>query len=140
MKEKTIYKRKFKEAADVSKIIATVIDTNWSKDNESQMKNLQLMKGIATNDDPLANKFMKKIDDFTSGLKKDDFKESVLKEQLEDIDDVYYIINQYKKSKLISRFDNSDVEEVYDNYVNSKGRMSVEQAVERYFNIDKSNY
>lgn len=61
------------EAVDVKSIIKEVIDTNWSKDNESQMKVLQLMKGIATSEDPMSNKFMKKIDDFTSGLKIEDF-------------------------------------------------------------------
>lgn len=63
------YKSGLNEAADIKTIINAVIDTNWSKDNSAQMKNLELMKGIATSDEPEANAFMKKIDDFTSGLK-----------------------------------------------------------------------
>lgn len=62
------------EAVDVSGIIKAVIDTNWSKDNESQMKVLQLMKGIATSDEEVSNKFMAAIDKFTSSLKPEDFK------------------------------------------------------------------
>jgi hypothetical protein len=66
-------KKKMGEAVNVSDIIKTVISTDWSKDNESQMKVLQLMKGIATSDDPKSNKFMKAIDTFTSGLDPKDF-------------------------------------------------------------------
>jgi len=62
------------EKVDVKKIIKEVIETTWSSDNESQMKVLQLMKGIATSDDPASNKFMKDIDKFTSGLNADDYK------------------------------------------------------------------
>jgi len=61
------------EAVDIKSVIKSVIDTNWSKDNESQMKVTQLLKGIATSDDPASNKFMKAMDDFTSSLKVDDF-------------------------------------------------------------------
>ena len=71
-------KKEIKEEVDVKNIIDEVIDTDWSKDNESQMKILQLMKGIATSDEAVANKFMKKIDDFTSSLNKDEFKEANL--------------------------------------------------------------
>lgn len=61
------------EAVDIGKIIKAIIDTDWSKDNEAQMKVTQLLKGLATSDDPKSNKFMKAIDDFTSGLKPEDF-------------------------------------------------------------------
>lgn len=71
------YSSKFKEAeTNVKDIIKTVIDTDWSKDNESQMKVLQLMRGIATSDEKISNDFMKKIDKFTSSLKVEDFKEA----------------------------------------------------------------
>lgn len=62
------------EAVDVQAIIKEVIATDWSKDNESQMKTLQLLKGIATSDEPAANAFMKSIDKYTSSLKAEDFK------------------------------------------------------------------
>ena len=58
---------------DVKKIIKDIIDTDWSKDNESQMKVVNLLKGIATSDEPASNKFMKKLDAFTSGLKVENF-------------------------------------------------------------------
>lgn len=61
------------EAVDVKAIIKEVIDTDWSKDNDQQMKVVQLLKGIATSEDPMSNKFMKKLDDFTSSLKIEDF-------------------------------------------------------------------
>ena len=59
-----------KQSANVKDIIKELIDTGWSGSNESQMKAVQLLKGLATSDDPLANKFMKKLDAFTSGLGK----------------------------------------------------------------------
>ena len=56
----------------VKEIIKELIDTSWSGDNESQMKAVQLLKGIALSDDPAANAFMKKLDKFTSGMKMDE--------------------------------------------------------------------
>jgi hypothetical protein len=35
------------------------------------MKAVQLLKGLATSDDPASNAFMKKLDKFTSGMKAD---------------------------------------------------------------------
>jgi hypothetical protein len=67
-------KTDLKEAVNVDEIIKELIDTSWSGDNESQMKSVQLLKGLATSDDPKSNKFMKKLDTFTSGLKVEDFK------------------------------------------------------------------
>ena len=57
------------EEVDVKKVIQDLVDTDWSKDNESQMKAVQLLKGIALSDEPEANKFMADIDKFTSGMK-----------------------------------------------------------------------
>lgn len=54
---------------NVQNIIDELISTGWSGDNKSQMKAVQLLKGLATSDDPKANDFMKKLDDFTSGMK-----------------------------------------------------------------------
>lgn len=61
------------EAVNVQSIIKEVISTDWSKDNESQMKVVQLLKGLATSEEPASNKFMKAMDKFTSGLKPEDF-------------------------------------------------------------------
>jgi len=65
---------KFKEATDVKEIIGEVIDTNWGGSNDEQMKAVQLLKGIATSDEAISNKFMKALDKATSAMKKDDFK------------------------------------------------------------------
>jgi hypothetical protein len=59
------------EAVDPKAIIKELIDTGWSGSNEEQMKAVQLLKGLATSDDPASNAFMKKLDKFTSGLKAD---------------------------------------------------------------------
>ena len=60
---------KVEEAVDVDKIIKELIDTGWSGSNKEQMKAVQLLKGLATSDDPKSNAFMKKLDKFTSGMK-----------------------------------------------------------------------
>ena len=57
------------EGIDAKAIIKELIDTSFGGSNESQMKAVQLLKGLATSDDPAANAFMKKLDSFTSGMK-----------------------------------------------------------------------
>jgi len=57
------------EGVDVDAVIKELIDTSFGGDNESQMKAVQLLKGLATSDDPKSNAFMKKLDTFTSGMK-----------------------------------------------------------------------
>lgn len=72
-----IEKEDLKEAEDKAKqAIQALIDTDWSSDNESQMKAVQLLKGISLSDAPEANAFMKKLDKFTSGMKVEDKKEN----------------------------------------------------------------
>ncbi len=61
---------KLDEATDIKKVINELIDTNWSGSNEEQMKAVQLLKGVATSDDPESNKFMKSLDKATSGMSK----------------------------------------------------------------------
>lgn len=51
---------------NIKKIIKDLGDTNWSKDNEAQMKAIQLLKGLAVSDDDLANKFMEKMDKYST--------------------------------------------------------------------------
>lgn len=67
------------EATDAKAIIKELIDTSFGGDNESQMKAVQLLKGLATSDDPAANAFMKKLDAFTSKMS---VSESVLDESI----------------------------------------------------------
>jgi len=64
------HQKNIAEAIDAKKIIDELIDTSFGGSNESQMKAVQLLKGLATSDDPASNAFMKKLDAWTSGLKK----------------------------------------------------------------------
>ena len=61
------------EAADVQKVIKALIDTKFSGSNEEQGKAVQLLRGLAFSDDPTSNKFMEKLDAFTSNLDPKDF-------------------------------------------------------------------
>jgi len=66
---------KIDEAKDQApSVIAELITTSWSGSNEEQMKAVQLLKGIALSDEEVANKFMKALDKFTSGLNAEDYK------------------------------------------------------------------
>jgi hypothetical protein len=56
------------EGTDAKAVIKSLVDTSFGGDNESQMKAVQLLKGLATSDDPAANAFMKKLDSFTSKM------------------------------------------------------------------------
>lgn len=51
------------EAFDVKKIINDLMKTDFKGSNEEQMKGLQLLKGLATNDSKEANDFMSKLSD-----------------------------------------------------------------------------
>ena len=73
------YKSELKEEVNVQKVINDLIDTSWSGSNENQGRAVSLLKGLAFSDDSKANLFMKKLDDFTSGLNKEDFKWNVIK-------------------------------------------------------------
>lgn len=55
------------EAFDVKKVIKDLAG-DFSKDNKSQMGGLQLLKGLATSDDPLANRFMVALDKATTKI------------------------------------------------------------------------
>jgi len=61
----------FREAdkVDTKEVIKSLQDS-FSKDNESQMKGVQLLKGLATSEDELANKFMKELDTATTEISK----------------------------------------------------------------------
>ena len=59
-----------KEAVDIKKVIKD-LQGNFAKDNEAQMKGIQLLKGLATSDDPLSNEFMKALDKETTRISKE---------------------------------------------------------------------
>ena len=67
-----------KEAkVDVTKIIKD-LKQNFGGSNEEQMKAVQLLKGLATSDDPKSNEFMKKVDKAITGISTEMVKESVI--------------------------------------------------------------
>ena len=76
------YKSLFKEDENdkSAEAIKDLVDTNWGGSNEEQGKAAEIIKGLSFSDSSVANKFMKKLDTLTSGLKAEDFKESTLKE------------------------------------------------------------
>lgn len=51
------------EQVDVKKVIQDLIDAKSSDDNSDQGKIVQLMRGLAFSDDPISDKFMKKLTD-----------------------------------------------------------------------------
>ena len=73
------YKSKFKEAGEdaSAKAIKDLIALNWGEDEDHQNTALQLFKGLIYANNPVADKFIQKVSDFTSGLKDEDFKEGV---------------------------------------------------------------
>lgn len=50
------------EKVDILDIIKDIRDTDLSSTNEQQMKFVQLLKGIATSEEDLSNKYMKGLD------------------------------------------------------------------------------
>lgn len=56
--------------ADVKKVIEDLGNTNWSADEKEAYKALELMKGLISNDDELAKKYLKAVDDYTTQLAK----------------------------------------------------------------------
>lgn len=57
-------------ALNVKEVIKELGDTNWSKDNDSQGKAIQLLKGLAFSDEKLANDFMEALDKASTGIAK----------------------------------------------------------------------
>lgn len=70
----TIQEQGKDDTAIVKKVIKDM-QGDFGGDNEKQMSGLQLLKGLATSDNPLANKFMDKLDKATSAISKEMEKE-----------------------------------------------------------------
>jgi hypothetical protein len=62
------------EEVDIKKIIKD-LQGNFSGSNENQMKGIQLLKGLSTSDEDIANEFMNKLDKATSKISKEVLKE-----------------------------------------------------------------
>lgn len=56
--------------ADVKEIIKDLGNTDWGNDDESQMKAVQLLKGLALSKEPISNMFMKKLSDASTAIAK----------------------------------------------------------------------
>lgn len=70
-KEQAVAEEKKKDKkTDVKAIIKELGDTNFSGSNEEQGKMVQLMRGLAFSDDPMANKFMKAMDKAATEIQK----------------------------------------------------------------------
>lgn len=69
----------------VNKIIKD-LKKNFAGSNEDQMKGLQLLKGLATSDEDLANKFMKKLDKAITDIANELVKEESVIEISEEIE------------------------------------------------------
>jgi len=70
VKDKKADKKDDKKSS-VGDTINSVIKTNWSGSNDEQMKAVQMLKFLATSDDPKSNAFMKKLDTATSSMEKE---------------------------------------------------------------------
>lgn len=55
--------------ADIKKIIKD-LQSNFDGSNENQMQGIQLLKGLATSEDDLANEFMKELNKATTDISK----------------------------------------------------------------------
>lgn len=53
---------------DVKEVIKDLIDTNWSKSQESAGKAVNMLKGLAFSKDPMAEKFIKDLDQLTNTM------------------------------------------------------------------------
>ena len=65
------------EKSDEEKAIESIqwlIDNDWGKNNDVEGQASQRFKALSFNDSDISNKFLDKINKFTSGLKVEDFK------------------------------------------------------------------
>jgi len=58
------------ETVDIKKIVKD-LQGDFGGNNDSQMKGVQLLKGLATSDDPLANKYMNLLNTATTKISKE---------------------------------------------------------------------
>lgn len=82
--------------ATAKEIIKVLGDTDWSKDNEAQMKAVQLLKGLSLSEEPISNEFMKLIDKATTEAAK---KVLATNESLEK--DEEYVVEMKKQKKVV---------------------------------------
>ena len=95
-----------KEEVDIKKIIKDLAG-NFGSDNEAQMKGVQLLKGLATSDDPLSNKFMKALNQATTKISKSLSENVILRKEMIinkniilEAGDEIEILKEYNDSKI----------------------------------------
>lgn len=105
--------------ADVKKLIKD-LGNSFDGSNESQMKGVQLLKGLATSDDPLANEFMKKLDKATTDISKSMTKNESTEQKEEKIKEQRYAvyskggsIGDTKTGKPLKVFDTAEEAKEY---------------------------
>lgn len=64
---------------DINKLIKDM-QGNFGGDNESQMKGIQILKGLATSSNPKANEYMQKLDKATTEISKEVLQEKQIKQ------------------------------------------------------------
>lgn len=57
----------------VQKMIKDFIEIDWSKDQDSAGKAVNLLKGLAFSDDPMAEKFIKDLDKLSNTMNVEDY-------------------------------------------------------------------
>lgn len=108
--------------ADIKKIIKDLAG-DFGSDNEAQMRGVQLLKGLATSDEDLANKFMKKLDKATTKISKELTEKSNVKVTLEKdlmIPGTNIILERGDMIEIIEE-QMDEVDEVNDAFISSNG-------------------
>ena len=129
---------KLSEKADVKKVVKD-LQGNFGGSNEEQMAGVQLIKGLATSDEKIANEFMNKLNTATTKISKEVLggKEEVSESTIVNGDiqigdkilekgDRINIIKKNKKQEMIS----PDVPAQVLMYINARHYGNVKQAVD----------
>jgi hypothetical protein len=94
--------------ANVKEIIKDLGDTDWAKDNDAQMKAVQLLKGLATSDEEASNIFMKGLSDASTAIAKTILSHG--KEDKKEDKNESYAVNY--ANNLLEGMDNMDAPEI----------------------------
>jgi len=134
--------------ADISKLIKDM-QGDFGGDNSSQMKSLQILKGLATSDDPKANEFMKKLDKATTAISKEmssgkkeesiEIKKSFLESELsygdwlksldEGVLETMMIVNKLQKMGYESNL----IDSLMGIYASTRTREEAIEVINRYY-------
>jgi hypothetical protein len=90
--QKSINKKGFREADEAEEkksqeVIKQLQDEKWSGSNEDQAEAVAKLKGLAMSDTDASNEFMKKLDDFTSGMSSEKKESRNIRKESWDMED-----------------------------------------------------